>query len=75
MNNELVKFGLILQSLAMRPLINKKELNDENEDNELSEVEGNLNNEIREGDEESDNGSNESDTIIELYELDGYEND
>nr|CAG8446825.1 11984_t:CDS:2 [Entrophospora candida] len=48
---------------------------DENEDNELSEVEGNLNNEIREGDEESDNGSNESDTIIELYELDGYEND
>ncbi|CAJ0911746.1 12409_t:CDS:2, partial [Entrophospora sp. SA101] len=31
---------------------------DENEDNELSEVEGNLNNEIREGDEESDNGSN-----------------
>ncbi|CAJ0766437.1 738_t:CDS:2, partial [Entrophospora sp. SA101] len=40
---------------------------DENEDNELSEVEGNLNNEIREGDEESDNGSNESDTTIELY--------
>ena len=44
---------------------------DENEDNGLSEVEGNLNDEIRECDEESDNGSNES----ELYELDGYEND
>nr|CAG8647843.1 8301_t:CDS:2 [Entrophospora candida] len=48
---------------------------DENEDNELSEVEGNLNDEIREGDVESDNRSNESDTTIELYELDGYEND
>ena len=47
---------------------------DENEDNELSEVEGNLNDEVREG-EESDNGSNESDTTIELYELGGYEND
>ncbi|CAJ0902878.1 12335_t:CDS:2 [Entrophospora sp. SA101] len=43
--------------------------------NGLSEVEGNLNDEIRECDEESDNGSNESDTTIELYELDGYEND
>ncbi|CAJ0836445.1 15493_t:CDS:2, partial [Entrophospora sp. SA101] len=36
--------------------------------NGLSEVEGNLNDEIREGDEESDNGSNESDTTIELYD-------
>ncbi|CAJ0843254.1 7953_t:CDS:2, partial [Entrophospora sp. SA101] len=41
--------------------------------NELSEVEGNLNDVIREGDVESDNRSNESDTTIELYELDGYE--
>ncbi|CAJ0840632.1 11603_t:CDS:2 [Entrophospora sp. SA101] len=48
---------------------------DENEDNELSEVEGNLNDEIKEGDEKVINGSNESDTTIELYELDGYEND
>ena len=36
-------------------------------------MEGNLNDEIREGDEKIDNGSNESDTTIELYELDGYE--
>ncbi|CAJ0767876.1 1309_t:CDS:1, partial [Entrophospora sp. SA101] len=40
---------------------------DENEDNELSEVEGNLNDEIKEGDEKVINGSNESDTTIELY--------
>ncbi|CAJ0909283.1 14559_t:CDS:2, partial [Entrophospora sp. SA101] len=45
---------------------------DKNEDNEL-EVKGYLNDKIREGDEESDNGSNESDTTIELYELNVHE--
>nr|CAG8585499.1 324_t:CDS:2 [Entrophospora candida] len=54
---------------------NEDELFWENEDNELSEVEGNLNDEIRKGDEGSDNESNESDSTVELYESDGYEND
>ena len=44
----------------------------ENEDNELLEVEESLNDEIREGNEEIDNESDETDSTVEL---DVYEND
>lgn len=44
----------------------------ENEDNELLEVEKSLNDEIREGNEEIDNESDETDSTVEL---DVYEND
>nr|CAG8438863.1 3635_t:CDS:2 [Entrophospora candida] len=54
--------------------IDEDELYWENEDNELSEVKRNLNDEIMKGDGESDNGSNKSDSIVEFYESDGYEN-
>ncbi|CAJ0755394.1 21908_t:CDS:2 [Entrophospora sp. SA101] len=54
--------------------IDEDELYWENEDNELSEVKRNLNDEITEGDGGSDNESNKSDSIVEFYESDGYEN-
>nr|CAG8561952.1 1980_t:CDS:2 [Entrophospora candida] len=55
-------------------IYDEDELYWENEDNELSEVKRNLNDEIMKGDGGSDNESNKSDSIIEFYESDGYEN-